>query len=199
MTLATFGERLVNHLGRYLRIEIEGFVMRIIALVVYSLFSLSVSYTAFASDVQFFKGIQGKWSGPGEIVAGKYKGTKYICTFDGTNPEKGEGMVIDGSCRVGVFSQKMTAHITKKGSSYKGAFLDGAKGDGMDVTGGRYTRNRIIVDIVRKNLKGTMVVNLEDRNQLKATISVRHNKQLIPVIGMNLKRIDTGTVTSSIK
>jgi len=170
--------------------------MRIFALIISSLFSLLISSAAFASDVKFFKGIEGKWSGPGEIVAGKYKGTKYICTFDGTNPKKGNGMVIDGSCRVGVFSQKMTAHITKKGNGYKGAFLDGAKGDGMDVTGGRYTRNRIIVDIVRKNLKGTMVVNLEDQNQLKATISVRHNKQLIPVIGMNLKRIDTGTVTN---
>ncbi len=173
--------------------------MRIVALVLSFLLSISLNGLAFASDVQFFKGIEGKWSGPGEIIAGKYKGTKYICTFDGTNPKKGHGMTIDGSCRVGVFSQKMTAHITKKGSTYKGAFLDGAKGDGMDVTGGRYTRNRIIVDIVRKNLKGIMVVNLEDKNQLKATISVRHNKQLIPVIGMNLKRIDTGTVTSSIK
>lgn len=172
--------------------------MRIITVALSFFISITLGSVAHASDVKFFKGIEGKWSGPGEIVAGKYKGTKYICTFDGMNPKKGHGMVIDGSCRVGVFSQKMTAHITKKGSSYKGAFLDGAKGDGMDVTGGRYTRDRIIVDIVRKNLKGIMVVNLEDRNQLKATISVRHNKQLIPVIGMNLKRIDTGTVTSSI-
>lgn len=173
--------------------------MRLVTLVfsVFTLFALSTS--AFASDTKFFKGIEGKWSGPGEIVAGKYKGTKYICTFDGTNPEKGHGMVIDGSCRVGVFAQKMSAHITKKGNTYKGAFLDGAKGDGMDVTGGRYTRNRIIVDIIRNDLKGIMVVNLNDRNRLKATISVKHNTKLVPVIGMNLTRIDTGTVTSSIK
>ena len=168
-----------------------------LALSVFATFALNAS--AHASDTQFFKGISGKWSGPGEIVAGKYKGTKYICTFDGTNPEKGHGMQIDGSCRVGVFAQKMSAHITKKGNTYKGAFLDGAKGDGMDVTGGRYTQNRIIVDIIRNDLKGIMVVNLNDHNQLKATISVRHKKQLVPVIGMNLTRIDTGTMTSSIK
>lgn len=199
MTLTTFGERLINHLERYLTIKTKGSVMRIIALIISSLITLTSTSVAFASDVKFFENIQGKWSGPGEIVAGKYKGTKYICTFDGTNPDKGQGMVIDGTCRVGVFSQKMTAHITKNGSNYKGAFLDGAKGDGMDVTGGRYTRDRIIVDIVRNELNGIMVVNLEDQNQMKATISVRHNKQLIPVIGMNLQRIDTGTVTSSIK
>ena len=171
--------------------------MRLIALFFITFFSFSLTSTAFASDVKFFKNIQGKWTGPGEIVAGKYKGTKYVCTFDGTNPPNGQGMIIDGSCRVGVFSQKMTAHITKKGNTYKGAFLDGAKGEGMDVTGGRYTKNRIIVDILRKQLKGTMVVNLSDQNQMKATISVRHNDKLIPVIGMNLKRIDTSTVTGS--
>jgi hypothetical protein len=171
--------------------------MRIKILLLSMLASIAFSNAAFASDIKFFKGIEGKWSGPGEIVAGKYKGTKYVCTFDGTTPKKGHGMIIDGSCRVGVFSQKMTAHITKKGSSYKGAFLDGAKGDGMDVTGGRYSKNRVIVDIVRNQLKGIMVVNLNDKNKLKATISVRHNKKLIPVIGMNLSRIDTGTLTGA--
>lgn len=173
--------------------------MRSIALFFSVIISLTVHSVAHASDADFFKKIEGKWSGPGEIVAGKYKGTKYICTFDGSNPKKDIGMIIDGSCRVGVFSQKMSAHVTKKNGKYKGAFLDGAKGEGMDVTGGRYTQNRIIVNIVRNDLKGIMVVNLNDQNQLKATISVRHNNQLIPVIGMNLKRIDTSAVTSSVK
>lgn len=173
--------------------------MRFIALFLSISVSLFLNTVAHASDARFFSGIEGKWSGPGEIVAGKFKGTKFVCTFDGSNPKKGIGMMIDGSCRVGVFSQKMSAEVTKKGGKYEGRFLDGAKGEGMDVTGGRYTKNRIIVDILRNDLRGIMVVNLSDKNQLKATISVRHNKQLIPVIGMNLSRIDTGTVTSSVK
>lgn len=172
--------------------------MRYFALLLALTFSVITNSSALASDTKFFKGIQGKWSGPGEMVAGKYKGTKFVCTFDGSNPAKGTGMIIDGSCRVGVFAQKMSAHITKKGGKYKGAFLDGAKGDGMDVTGGRYTKNRIIVDIVRKQLKGVLVVNLNDKNRLKATVSVRHNGKLIPVIGMNLARIDSSTVTGSV-
>jgi len=173
--------------------------MRLIPLFTSIMILLIAGTVANASDVKFFKGIEGKWSGPGEIVAGKYKGTKFVCTFDGSNPQKDVGMIIDGSCRVGVFAQKMSAHVTRKNGEYKGAFLDGSKGEGMDVTGGRYTRNRIIVDIIRNELRGIMVVNLEDQNQLKATISVKHNKQLIPVIGMNLTRIDTGAVTSSVK
>ncbi len=164
--------------------------------------SLAITFitnsAALASDAAFFKGIEGQWSGPGEIVAGKYKGTKFVCTFDGSNPKKDIGMIIDGTCRVGVFSQKMSAHITKKAGKYKGAFLDGAKGEGMDVTGGRYTQNRIIVDILRNELKGVMVVNLNDKNQMKGTISVRHNGKLIPVIGMNLSRLDSKSVTGSV-
>lgn len=172
--------------------------MRYLALLLTALFTLFANTAAYASDAKFFKGIEGKWSGPGQIVAGKYKGTKFVCTFDGSNPKKNIGMIIDGSCRVGVFSQKMSAHVTKKNGAYKGAFLDGAKGEGMDVTGGRYTQNRIIVDIIRKDLKGILVVNLSNKNQMKATISVRHNDKLVPVIGMNLARIDSSTVTGSV-
>lgn len=172
--------------------------MRIVTFIVAVAVSFLANSAAFASDSKFFKGIEGKWSGPGEIVAGKYKGTKFVCTFDGSNPDQKIGMSIDGSCRVGVFSQKMNASIIKTAGKYLGAFLDGAKGEGMDVTGGRYTKNRIIVDIVRNDLNGILVVNLDDKNRMKATISVRHNKQLIPVIGMNLARIDAGTVTGSV-
>ncbi len=47
--------------------------------------------------------------GPGEIVAGKYKGTKFTCTLDGTTPAEKAGMTLDGSCRVGIFNQPMKA------------------------------------------------------------------------------------------
>ena len=172
--------------------------MRYFTLFLSFLTTLILGSAALASDKVFFEGVQGKWSGPGEIVAGKFKGTKFVCTFDGSNPAGKVGMNIEGSCRVGVFNQKMSAHVVKSGSKYKGAFLDGAKGEGMDVLGGRYTKGRIVVDIKRNELNGIMVVNLSDPDQMKATISVRHNKTLVPVIGMNLKRLDTQVVTGSV-
>ena len=159
---------------------------------------LSFTANTYASDTEFFHGIQGKWKGPGEIVAGKYKGTKFVCTFDGTNPSKDVGMNVDGSCRVGVFTQKMNADIIKTAGQYIGKFLDGAKGDGMDVRGGRFTKNRLVVDIKRKNLNGIMVANLSDPKHLKVTISVKHNKTLIPVIGMNLRRQSGRVITGSL-
>ena len=150
---------------------------------------LLVSFAAQASERSFFKGIQGKWRGPGEIVAGKYKGTKFVCTFDGDSLKNASGMNIGGSCRIGLFSQPMNALVRKAGGKYRGKFLDGAKGEGMDVIGGRYSRSRLSVNIVRKDLRGVMVTSLNKQNRLNVTVSVHVGKKLIPVIGMTLKRV----------
>jgi len=143
---------------------------------------------AHASDEQFFGNIQGKWSGPGEIVAGKYKGTKFVCTFEGISPDTKVGMEIDGTCRVGVFSRPMSAVIIKSAGTYVGRFLDGEQGNGMNVVGARYTSGRLVASIKRNNLNGIMVANLSDPDALKITISVKHQGKLVPVIGMNLDR-----------
>ncbi len=171
--------------------RISGFLL------VVCYFILSVA-SAYASDEKFFKLIRGSWSGPGEIVAGKYKGTKFVCTFGGDSVKPKSGMEVDGSCRVGVFNQPMNAEITKTAGAYIGKFLDGAKGDGMDVTGGRYTDSRLVVDIKRKDLDGIMVANLTNPNRLNVTISVKHQGKLIPVIGMSLNRKSDAIVTGSV-
>ena len=174
------------------------FIVMRIKTVLFLFIALLYSTSAFASDAKFFRNINGKWSGPGEIVAGKFKGTKFVCTFGGSNPASSKsGMDVNGTCRVGVFNQKMNAKIVKTAGKYIGKFLDGAKGDGMDVTGGRYTRNRLVVDIKRKDLNGVLVANLNDPNNLKVTVLVKHGKKLIPVIGMNLARQGGTTLSRS--
>ncbi|MGI9351073.1 MAG: hypothetical protein ACR2O3_05880 [Rhizobiaceae bacterium] len=172
--------------------------MRFSLIILATFCSLLLAGNAHASDKKFFDNIRGEWSGPGEIVAGKHKGTKFVCTFGGKRPSPKTGMDIDGSCRVGVFSQPMNAKIIKAAGSYIGAFLDGQKGDGMDVIGGRYTRDRLVVDIKRHNLNAIMVANLSDPNNLKVTISVKHQEKLIPVIGMNLARKSGPIITGSV-
>ena len=165
-----------------------------------SLLSLTfTAATANASDTAFFQNIKGQWTGPGEIVAGKFKGTKFVCSFAGTKPHDSDGMKIDGACRVGVFSQPMNAIIKKKGNQYSGKFLDGQKGEGMDITGARYTKNRIVANMIRHNLDGITVVNLSNPNTMNVTVSVKHEKTIIPVIGMRLTRVSDNIVTGSIK
>jgi hypothetical protein len=108
-------------------------------------------------------------------------------------------MAIDGSCRVGVFTQPMNASVTRTGRGFTGKFLDGEAGEGMDVVGGRYSASKLVVDVRRKDLNGVMVARLSGEDKLNITVSVRVDKQLIPVIGMSLDRVDEATATGSLE
>lgn len=149
-----------------------------------------------ARDARFFAQIEGKWRGPGEIVAGKYKGTKFVCQFDGSVPQSTIGMSLDGDCRVGLFTQRMSATVERQGRGYKGSFLDGARGEGLDVTAGNVSRDRVALTLNRKQLDGAMLARLADENTLNVTVSVRVGEELVPVIGMSLDRLDPVKVGS---
>ncbi|MGO4451723.1 hypothetical protein AB4Y96_22600 [Phyllobacterium sp. TAF24] len=150
-------------------------------------------------DAEFFQTVEGQWVGPGEIVAGKYKGTKFTCTLDGSTPDETAGMTLDGNCRVGIFNQPMKATIARSGGTYKGTFLDGASGKGLDITGGSVSGDRVVLNITRKQLTGAMLAKFTGDNQLNVTISVRLEDTLIPVVGMTLKRVDNTAVGSIVK
>ncbi|MDZ5696985.1 hypothetical protein [Chelativorans sp. M5D2P16] len=145
-------------------------------------------------DQRFFKQVEGQWSGPGEIVAGKYKGTKFVCTFAGSTPRNAIGMALDGGCRVGVFNQDMSAQVERARSGYRGTFLDGAKGKGLDVVSGSVNGKYAVFGIHRNELTGAMRAQLTDEETMNITISVHVEEELVPVIGMTLKRLDTQAV-----
>lgn len=165
-----------------------------------ALASLAANLPATAAkdqDKAFFEQAEGNWSGPGEVIAGKYKGTKFVCNFVGSTPAKKAGMTLDGGCRVGVFNQKMKATVERAGGSYRGKFLDGAAGEGMDIVSGNVVAgNKAIFGINRKKLKGAMIAKMSGDNAMVVTVSVKVEDRMIPVIGMNLKRMDTTTVGS---
>jgi hypothetical protein len=150
-------------------------------------------------DKAFFKGVAGEWDGPGEIVAGKYKGTRFNCNLIGTPAENNSGITLDGYCRVGMFRQPMKAVIQASGSSYKGQFLDGAAGKGLDIVSGNVTGQKIIVGINRQKLNGAMIARLQGKNTMTVTISVKVEDQMIPVIGMSLNRQTDEIAVGSIK
>jgi hypothetical protein len=161
--------------------------------------SLAALPAAQASETEkkFFSSVEGKWSGPGEIVAGKYKGTKFTCNFTGATPNGKLGMSLDGGCRVGLFTQKMSASVEHKGrQGYRGTFMDGAIGEGLDVIGGKVSGERVTLSLNRNQLNGAMLARLPDRDTMHVTVSVKVENQMVPVIGMNLKRVDTRTVGS---
>ena len=154
--------------------------------------------SAQASDRQFFQSIEGRWTGPGEIVAGKYKGTRFSCSLDGSSLGRNPGMTLDGKCRVGIFSQRITATVERRGRSYRGTFLDGAEGKGLDVVSGNVSGNRVTVGMKREQLNGAMVASMKPNGNLGVTVSVRIGEELVPVIGLDLSKVD-GTATGSVR
>ncbi|QKV17680.1 hypothetical protein [Oricola thermophila] len=170
--------------------------MAVIALALASAAIATPSANASEREARFFRQIEGKWRGPGEVVAGKYKGTKFTCEFSGLTPDNKLGMTLDGGCRVGVFTQKMSATVRRNGRSYIGAFLDGAKGEGLDVISGSVSPDRAVLKLKRKQLDGAMLARLASRDQLNITVSVNVGDELVPVIGMKLDRIDSVAVGS---
>ena len=154
--------------------------------------------TAATRDKAFFESVAGTWRGPGEIVAGKYKGTKFSCNLIGSAVnDGGTGIKLDGSCRVGVFKQPMTAVITQAGSGYKGQFLDGAAGKGLDVVSGAVTQDTVVVGLNRAKLNGAMIARVRDDKTMNVTVSVKVDDRMIPVIGLTLTRqVDEMTVGS---
>lgn len=166
----------------------------IAAIAIVPVTALSTAAVANERDARFFRQIEGKWRGPGEIVAGKYKGTKFICEFSGMTPGDDLGMTLDGGCRVGMFSQKMKAVVERSGRSYTGTFLDGAQGEGLDVIAGNVSKDNVVLTLKRKQLNGAMLARLASKDQLNITVSVNVGDSLVPVIGMKLDRLDRVTV-----
>lgn len=145
--------------------------------------------TAATRDKAFFESVAGTWKGPGEIVAGKYKGTKFTCNLVGSPADDSSaGIKLDGTCRVGVFKQPMTAVISQSGSTYKGKFLDGAEGKGLDVVSGAVTEDTVVVGINRAKLNGAMIARVRDDKTMNVTVSVKVESQMVPVIGLTLTR-----------
>ena len=145
--------------------------------------------TAATRDKAFFDSVTGSWKGPGEIVAGKYKGTKFTCNLVGEpTGDSSAGIKLDGTCRVGVFKQPMTAVISQSGSSYKGKFLDGAAGKGLDVVSGAVSEDTVVVGINRAKLNGAMIARVRDDKTMNVTVSVKVESQMVPVIGLTLTR-----------
>lgn len=170
--------------------------MAVSCLAMLPLAALDAPADASEREQRFFRQIEGKWRGPGEIVAGKYKGTKFTCEFSGLTPNNKLGMTLDGGCRVGLFSQKMKATVKRKGRGYTGSFLDGSQGEGLDVVAGTVTPDRAVLTLKRNQLDGAMLARLASKDQLNITVSVNVGEALVPVIGMKLDRIDSVAVGS---
>jgi hypothetical protein len=74
-------------------------------------------------------------------------------------------------------------------------FMDGARGEGLDIISGNVVDgNKVVFAINRNDLRGIMQARLPDEDTMRVTVSVKVDKTMVPVIGMNLKRVDAASV-----
>ena len=151
--------------------------------------ALPASAVAESDDDVFFRQVAGKWVGPGKIVEGKLKGTRFKCELDGL-PVSGaeDGFKLDGKCRAGLFSHPITAVFIRDGESYRGEFLDGEDGDGLAVTGGSVENRKAVISLRRKEVEGALVTSLLTEDDLNITLLIKGGTRYVPVIGLSLKR-----------
>jgi len=137
----------------------------------------------------YFQAFEGGWSGQGEVVAGKYKGTRFNCHFIGISETRQIGMSLDGNCRVGLFGQVMKAKIIRRPSgAFLGHFNDGAQAQGMDITAAHIGADHMQFDLNRQNLQGSMLARLEAQDKMSITLSVKVMGEFVRVAGVTLKR-----------
>jgi hypothetical protein len=75
--------------------------------------------------------------------------------------------------------------------------MDGAAGKGLDIVSGNVVDGgKVVLAINRNQLKGVMQARVSHDNTMNVTVSVRVEKELVPVIGMSLKRVDATAVGS---
>ena len=67
-------------------------------------------------------------------------------------------------------------------------------GNGLDVVGGSVASNRVVFKLARNALDGAMQARMADKDTMNVTVSVKVENELVPVIGINLKRLDGGSV-----
>jgi len=153
------------------------------------LFAGSVQARDGARERVFLQSFEGQWSGAGEIVSGKYKGTRFHCNFVGAAQTREVGLSLDGHCRAGLFGQAMKAQITRRPSgAFLGYFNDGARAQGMDITAARIGADHMQFDLNRQNLQGTMLARLETQDEMSIILSVKVMDEFVRVVGLNLKR-----------
>ncbi|WP_180897492.1 hypothetical protein [Martelella soudanensis] len=151
--------------------------------------ALPASAVAESDDDAFFRQVAGKWVGPGKIIEGKLKGTRFKCELDGLPVTGAEGgFKLDGKCRAGLFSHPITAVFIRDGDSYRGQFLDGEDGDGLAVTGGNIENGKAVIALKRQKVEGALVTSLLGEDDLNITLLIKGGTRYVPVIGLSLKR-----------
>lgn len=150
-----------------------------------------VTASASSRETDFLAKLQGNWSGSGRVLAGPDRGTNFECNLAGKPSRTGIKISMNGKCSVGRLSARMGASIkySEGVGKYVGRFLNGARGNGLDIYGDR-AGNKLKLRLTRGRTQGNMDLLLQRKDLMRVIISVYDptNRRSIPVIALDLKK-----------
>ncbi|MHA1190367.1 MAG: hypothetical protein ACTSSQ_07955 [Alphaproteobacteria bacterium] len=156
----------------------------------------------------FMNKFSGEWRGTGKVLLGPDSGLKFHCRLDGDPSKSRLTFGMKGRCWIGKFAAPVFARLryNRETNRFYGAFMDGAKGQGVDIVGERRGAG-FKMKLSRGTAQGRLMAEPIGDDELKVVISLydRRNKREIPIVAMGFAKkakfdlmIDEPPVTGSI-
>ncbi|SEQ35111.1 hypothetical protein SAMN05216548_10459 [Faunimonas pinastri] len=164
--------------------------------------SCAVSVAAFAAPARanddaavFMAKFSGEWMGIGRILIGPQVNSKFYCSLDGDPTHTQLTFNMKGKCWMGKLSAPVFAdlHYNNDNQRFYGAFLDGARGNGVDIIGERKGPDGFDLKLTRGSNSGVISASPVGDNQINATLLLHDgiNNRDVPVVAMGIYRKGT--------
>jgi len=164
------------------------------AIAVLAILALSFASTTSAEEndaAAFMEQFSGEWRGTGKLLVGPETGLKFHCALDGDPSRTELTFNMKGKCWSGRLSAQVYArlHFNAETNRFYGDFLDGAKGNGVDVIGEREGSGFSLV-LSRGMAQGELVAKPAGRNKMTITILLKDSTRTrsMPVAAMGFAR-----------
>jgi len=147
---------------------------------------------AAPKDATLFVGqFAGEWRGTGKVLFGPQRGLKFHCALNGLTAPAATSFRMTGRCWSGLLSAKVHAELRydPKTRRFQGGFMGGAKGDGVDIVGGRRGKG-FSLQLSRGAARGELAATPVNDGQMRVSILLTdpRGKRSIPVVAMGFAR-----------
>ncbi len=137
----------------------ERSMMKSLVTIVFAISALSIGTGAQASEAEFLRSLDGKWSGKGTVkVRADSKPMNVTCTFSSDTTDA--SLSLNGNCRaLAVFSRAIKADLKTTGGNYRGSYV--GAGTGTAGLNGKRSGNSINLGIKwAKEVNGDRVAQM---------------------------------------
>lgn len=165
---------------------------RVLALALSAALALAALPARADDAADFMQRFSGEWMGSGQLLFGE--GTHFGCELKGDPSTTRLSFDMTGRCWMGAFSMPVTARLryNSETRAFYGAFLDGAKGAGVDIVGARKAEG-VSLKLMREDAQGRLTAETVSPDQMKVMMFYRDpgSGRELPVVAMGFERKGT--------